>query len=374
MRNPSNYGNNASSDNEGENPKITLDDFIGNSKAIMAVKRKARMFAADKKCRPILITGDRGTGKEVLALAIYNDKAFKTHKKNFLTLDCGALNRETIVSQLFGHVKGSFTGADRDHKGCIAGNDGGTVFMDEVGNLNPDCQQVLHRALSSGRCMPVGGMKEVAFNVQLIFATNRNLPQMCQDKEFMPDLFDRIRYRVIHIPSLCSRKEDIPLLLEHYLKKYTREFEMPQPVSIHPVAMKRLMAWDYPGNVRELEYILENAFLLLQDEKKSIIRSKHLIFDYDMAGELDTESGIRSSEMMRIITAYVQQLLDQNRALWENVPVDEIPCLFNMVAYKKFLKEIVYRAVGCNKSKAAKLMNLSPHQFDDIDRKKRKKS
>jgi DNA-binding NtrC family response regulator len=366
MKNDAKSGKTASSQQWDDDRPRTIDDLIGNGKAIQIVKQQIARFAGDPMHRPILITGERGTGKEIVAEAIYNHPFYVTHKKDFLVINSGTLQGETPVSQLFGYKKGAFTGAVSDSKGIMATYHGGTVFLDEIGNLSLSGQQLFHRAIQAGRALQVGGLSEQKFSIRLIFATNRDLKDMCNKGEFMPDLRDRMMFRHIHCPALRERREDIPLLLAYLLKKYNPIFGLKKQVTISRAALKRLMVYGFPGNVRELEDIIENAFLDLRDENKFVIGINHLLLESEPeTAEIATEDD-GPDELMQFINRIVEKRVSENKESWEKRPVEEIKPLFDMPGYKRHIKNKVYELTG-NKAKAARLLNLSRHQFDSIE-------
>src|SRR5271157_2799004 len=207
---------------------------------------------------PVLILGESGTGKELVARSIHYSGAFRD--KPFIPVDCGSLVPTLIESELFGYVKGAFTGAVRAKDGLMAAADGGTVFLDEVGELPVDLQAKLLRALQEKEIRPVGGTRAIPINVRVLAATNRDLEAAVQDGTFRRDLYFRLNVLTLRVPPLRERKQDIPLLAGHILERVTRTTGVQRNVSDD--ALKLMLNYDWPGNVRELENCLERACAL----------------------------------------------------------------------------------------------------------------
>lgn len=204
---------------------------------------------------PVLILGESGTGKEMVARAIHFSGPF--HAKPFIPVDCGSLVPTLIESELFGYVKGAFTGAVQSRDGLLAIAEGGTVFLDEIGELPVDLQSKLLRAIQEREIRPVGSTKRIPINVRILAATNRDLEQAVAQGGFRRDLYFRLNVLSLRIPPLRERRQDIPLLAAHFLEKLSRSSG--QERSLSDDAMKALLAYDWPGNVRELENCLERA-------------------------------------------------------------------------------------------------------------------
>jgi len=206
----------------------------------------------------VLIVGESGTGKELVARAIHNNSPRKDN--NFVVVDCLTLSPHLLESELFGHVKGSFTGADTTKAGFFEVANGGTLFLDEIGDLSFDLQGKLLRVIQERKFVPVGGTEPKETDFRLIAATNKNLKKMAETGTFREDLFYRLYVVPIFIPPLRERKEDIPLLVEHFLKKFAEKHKRPKP-QIKESTMKCLLNYDWPGNVRELENTIERALI-----------------------------------------------------------------------------------------------------------------
>jgi transcriptional regulator with GAF, ATPase, and Fis domain/tetratricopeptide (TPR) repeat protein/predicted Ser/Thr protein kinase len=208
---------------------------------------------------PVLITGESGTGKEVIARAIHN--AGPRAKQRFVGINCGAIPEHLLESELFGHTRGAFTGADRDKKGLFRELDGGTILLDEIGEMPQKMQAGLLRVLQEKLVRPVGGTHEENVNVRVVAATHRDLADMVAQGQFREDLFYRLHVIEIRVPSLRERLEDIPLLIDHFLRLFAARYAREKRTMTRE-AQKRLAAFPWPGNVRQLENVLLNAWIL----------------------------------------------------------------------------------------------------------------
>jgi transcriptional regulator with PAS, ATPase and Fis domain len=209
-----------------------------------------------------LIRGESGTGKELLARQIHLAGLRATGP--FVPVDCSTLRDSLLESQLFGHVRGAFTGAACNTLGFFRAADGGTIFLDEIGELLPEAQARLLRCLQERAVVPLGTSRAIPINVRVIAATHRPLAEMVRQNAFRIDLYFRLNVVALEIPPLRNRKDDIPLLAEQFLRDMGRIYDEP-PHSISPAAMKRLFEYDWPGNVRELRNVLERACALTQN-------------------------------------------------------------------------------------------------------------
>lgn len=239
------------------NKEFSFQNVIGNSPAMHHVFDLVKRVS--QAPTNILITGESGTGKEVIAKAIHYNGPLK--EKPFVTINCGAIPENLMESEMFGHKKGSFTGAVADKPGLFEVADGGTLFLDEVGELPLTIQVKLLRALQERIIRRVGSTEDTKVDVRIIAATNRNLEEMVQKSTFRQDLFYRLNVIHIRTPSLRERKEDIPLLAMHFLKKFNGKLNK-NINSISDEAMETLKKYEYPGNVRELENLIERTVAL----------------------------------------------------------------------------------------------------------------
>lgn len=227
--------------------------LIGASAAIASVRQEVEYAArCDAK---VLITGESGVGKEIVARLIHADSERRHH--SLVTVNCAALTETLLETELFGHVRGSFTGAFRDRTGVLEQAHRGTVFMDEVGETTPRMQGLLLRFLETGEIQRVGSERtEARVNVRVIAATNRNLVEAVAAKAFRDDLYYRLNVIQLHLPPLRDRMDDVPALLTHFLTEFAAHYRMPNP-TVAPDAMAMLLAYGWPGNVRELKNVAE---------------------------------------------------------------------------------------------------------------------
>jgi DNA-binding NtrC family response regulator len=237
--------------------RTTFDDLVGASPAMRMVKTLGQRAA--KSTIPVLILGESGVGKEVIARAIHgaSDRAGKP----FVAVNCGALPANLVESILFGHEKGSFTGAHDKHLGKFQEANGGALFLDEVGELPLDMQVKLLRALQESEIDPIGSKRAVKVDVRIISATNRDLAQAVKEGRFREDLYYRLNVYPIEAPSLKARREDIPALVDHFIRRFNVE-EGKRVVGATPETMLMLEAFDWPGNVRQLENAVYRAIVL----------------------------------------------------------------------------------------------------------------
>ena len=248
--------------------RYKFDNIIGKSKKMQEVYKSVEKVAPTDST--VLIYGESGTGKELIARAIHYSSPRKD--KQFMSIDCGALTESLLESELFGHVKGSFTGAIVTKPGLFEVANGGTFFLDEIGDISLSIQAKLLRVLQEREFKRVGGTKMIKVDIRLIAATNKDLEKMIKEGTFREDLFYRLNIVPIFLPPLKERQGDIPLLACHFLEKYNREGDK-NIKGISPEAMELLVEYDWPGNVRELENIIERMVVMTEEE---IIRPEHL--------------------------------------------------------------------------------------------------
>ncbi|WP_114974975.1 phage shock protein operon transcriptional activator [Vibrio cholerae] len=229
--------------------------LLGESPALLAVLDKVSRLAPID--RPVLVIGERGTGKELIAQRLHY--LSKRWEQPLVSLNCSTLSEGLIDSELFGHESGSFTGAKGRHQGRFERAEGGTLFLDELATAPLSVQEKLLRVIEYGQYERVGGNQVLNANVRLVCATNANLPQMAQQGTFRADLLDRLAFDVIHLPALRHRPEDIALLAEHFAIRMCRELQVPLFVGFSPNALHQLQAYSWPGNVRELKNVVERA-------------------------------------------------------------------------------------------------------------------
>jgi Nif-specific regulatory protein len=293
---------------------------VGSSAAMQEVLRLARNVAPAHTT--VLLLGESGTGKEVLARALHQWSPRAEHP--FVAVNCVALTPELLESELFGHERGAFTGAFTQKKGKFELADGGTIFLDEIGDLALTLQAKLLRVLQEKEFQRVGGMKDIRVDVRIVAATNRDLRRAVRAGAFREDLYYRLNVVTIVLPPLRERPEDIPLLLDHFVAHYCHE--------IDPAAREALLAYRWPGNVRELQNVIERAVVLSPGPMITI---------RDLPAEIRTPS------------AEVEDTLTQAETIDANLPLAEAVEIFKRVRIQRALA-----AAGGNQTKAAQLLGM----------------
>jgi DNA-binding NtrC family response regulator len=247
-------------ENESLKTKITslenIEDLVGESQAMKKVLKEVESVAQSNSS--VIITGESGTGKELIARAIHSNSPRKYFP--LISVHCGALTESLLESELFGHEKGAFTGATFNRKGRFEMADGGTIFLDEIATIPPKMQIELLRVLETKTFVRVGGNKEITSDFRVICATNRDLKSMVENGTFREDLYYRLYVVNINVPPLRERPEDIPVLVDHFIRKYCRAMSR-DLISIEPAALDYLKEFEFPGNVRELENMIERAIV-----------------------------------------------------------------------------------------------------------------
>ncbi|MBN1488479.1 MAG: sigma 54-interacting transcriptional regulator [Phycisphaerae bacterium] len=291
--------------------RYTFEDIVGRSAAMRDVFAILPQIAESDST--VLIEGASGTGKELVARALHNLSRRK--RKPFVAINCGALPDNLLESELFGYKAGAFTDARRDKAGRLAMADGGTVFLDEIGDISPAMQVRLLRVLQERCIEPLGAVHSTKVNIRVVAATNKDLSKLVRGGRFREDLYYRIRVVYLKLPSLQQRREDIPLLVDHLVAKFNR-LQGKDVRGVSSEVLARLIEHDYPGNIRELENIIEQAFVLC---RKNMIELAHLPAELRSAASGDAVSraespSLQSMEKRMIVEALRRQQGNRRRA------------------------------------------------------------
>ncbi len=285
-----------------------IEDIVGNSQAMIKVLKDVENVAQSNSS--VIITGESGTGKELIARAIHSNSARKFFP--LVTVHCGALSEDLLESELFGHEKGAFTGAMFNRKGRFEMADGGTIFLDEIATISGKMQIELLRVLESKTFVRVGGNKEIKSDFRVICATNRNLRKLVEEGIFREDLYYRLNVVNITIPPLRQRKEDVPMLVQHFIKKYCVSMSR-DLIPIDSAALKQLEEYDFPGNVRELENMIERAIVVGNGKE---IRLKDLPFEKEtIADSNDSLSELEKKYVSQTLNKYNWNITRSAKAL-----------------------------------------------------------
>lgn len=322
--------------------RYSFQSIIGSSPEIREIFRVMRHAASSESS--VLITGESGTGKELAARAIHSNSV--RTRRSFVAVNCGAIPEGLIESELFGHVKGSFTGAVADKKGLVEEADRGTLFLDEIGELAPPLQVKLLRVLQEGEFLRVGDTQPRRVNVRIIAATNRDLKKSIAERLFREDLYYRLNVIPIELPPLRKRVEDIPLLVNHFMEKHKTKVPDKNVTGIDRDAVQQLMNYHFPGNVRELENSIEYAIAFTsgptvkcEDLPKYILEERRMAeeiraiplmplkdaksqFERSIITAALIESGGNISEAARILHIHRQNLQQKIRLL--NIDIDSV--------------------------------------------------
>jgi len=274
-----------------------IDDLIGNSEAMIKVLKEVETVAQSNSS--VIITGESGTGKELIARAIHSN----SQRKYFplVSVHCGALTESLLESELFGHEKGAFTGAMYNRKGRFEMADGGTIFLDEIATISAKMQVELLRVLESKNFVRVGGNKEITSDFRVICATNRDLKKMVEKGTFREDLYYRLNVVNITIPPLRERMEDIPMLVDYFIKKFCTSMSR-DIITIDSAVLKRLEEFEFPGNVRELENMIERAIVIGNGKE---IRFKDLPLGKNIINNsVESLDDIEKTHVLQILNKY----------------------------------------------------------------------
>jgi two-component system response regulator GlrR len=257
---------------------VYLNRILGTSKIIEEVRKKIDLISSCDAGPSVLITGESGTGKELVASTIHY--LSNRHRKQFVPVNCSAIPEGLFESELFGHLKGAFTGASVSQKGLVEEAEGGTLFLDEIGTVEPYVQVKFLRLLQEGEYKPLGESKICHADVRVIAATNRNLMSLINNETFREDLYYRLNTIPFSIPPLRERKEDIPVLVDHLIDHYSRRFKKTLK-ELSEDAMKHLISYQWPGNIRELENIIQQLVIMCTESTITASAVKSFLYESD---------------------------------------------------------------------------------------------
>ena len=299
-------------ENEVLRDKVVLlenvEDLIGESEAMTKVLKEVQTVAQSDST--VIITGESGTGKELIARAIHSNSSRKFFP--LVSVHCGALTESLLESELFGHEKGAFTGAMYNRKGKFEMADGGTIFLDEIATISTKMQIELLRVLETKSFVRVGGNKEIKSDFRVICATNKDLKRMVDEGTFREDLYYRLNVVNIKIPPLRDRTDDIPLLVDYFIKKYCTSMNK-ETITIDPSALKRLEEFEFPGNVRELENMIERAIVIGNGKE---IRLKDLPMGKEISSSsIESLDDLEKNHIHQILVKYSWNISRSAKAL-----------------------------------------------------------
>ena len=284
--------------------EYNFNHIIGESDAMTEVYKMVERIS--QATSNVLITGESGTGKELVARAIHSNGP--RSKRPFLAINCGAIPKDLVESELFGHKKGAFTGATSDKDGIFIAADGGTVFLDEVGEIPSDVQVSLLRVLQQREVKPVGSNQPLNFDTRIIAATNKNLEEEVARNNFRDDLYYRLNVVEVPLPPLHQRRDDIPLLAHHFLKKYNKELSR-NIKGISSEVMSAMMAYEWKGQVRELENVIERSVLLTDNEYLHVEDLPRSIRDVSDSEQVDMDTDKLEQAVQIFEKHHIQSML-----------------------------------------------------------------
>ncbi len=285
-----------------------VEDMVGQSEAMQEVFRQIESVAQSSSS--VIITGESGTGKELVAKAIHANSSRKFFP--MVSVHCGALTESLLESELFGHEKGAFTGAVYNRKGRFEMADSGTIFLDEIATISPKMQVELLRVLETKSFVRVGGNKEISSDFRVLCATNRDLKGLVDKGLFREDLYYRLNVVNINVPPLRERIEDIPLLITYFIKKYCSSMNRPE-IPIEPAALQRMEEYSFPGNIRELENMVERA-IVVGNGKKIMLRDLPLIKEKSQPS-FESLDDLGKKHILQILNKYSWNITVSAKAL-----------------------------------------------------------
>jgi two-component system response regulator AtoC len=325
--------------------KFSFEGIIGHSEKLKDVIDRVKLVAPSKAT--ILVEGESGTGKELIAQAIHQTSP--RARAPFVAVHCAALSESLLESEIFGHERGSFTGATERRIGRFESADGGTLFLDEIGEISSSTQVKLLRFLETKAIERVGGSKPINLDVRLVAATNRSLEQMVRDGKFREDLFFRLNVVRITMPPLRDRPDDIPVLLAHYIKLFSEENKAP-PLTVEPGALRYLQSYPWPGNIRELRNFAENVVVLHRGGK---------LTEYDLEPKFRGEAAVMTTSASLSPASAPANPASTAGASSAAPPTGTASGSYSVAENeKRLLREALIKARG-NRTKAAELMGIS---------------
>ena len=335
------------------------NQFVGQSLAFLdAVERASR---AAQLNRPVLVIGERGTGKELIAERLHHLSS--RWSGPLVTMNCAALPEHLIEAELFGHEAGSFTGAAKTRHGRFEEADGGTLFLDELATLSSPAQDRLLRAVEYGEITRIGASKPVQVDVRIVAATNEHLPALVDQGRFRADLLDRLSFEVVTLPPLRERKDDIPLLAEHFARRMAAELEWDNWPGFSPQAMGQLERYAWPGNVRELRNVVERAVYRWEDPERAVDAIQFDPFQSPWAPLQAAKAGGGASAAPAAVAAVPEAVAEEGSGLSVQVPTTTSDFRGAVAAYERALLEDAMARNRFNQRATASALGLSYDQL-----------
>jgi Nif-specific regulatory protein len=316
--------------------QYNFKNIIGKNEKFRKVLEQVKMVS--NTTAPVLITGETGTGKELIAKIIHF--LSERREKKFISINCAAIPENLLESELFGYYKGAFTGAVQNKKGKFELADGGTLFLDEIGEMDLHLQSKLLRAIQEKEIEPLGGEKTIKVDVRIVAATNRNLEKLISEGKFRSDLYYRLNVINLYLPPLRERKDDLPLLVDYFIKKYAQIYNK-KVIGINKDVEDIFINYDWPGNIRELENVLERAVIMAQTS----------IIDVSLISEnlKNKDSGKKGFDLDNYIENFLNMTKKETKNLFEDI----------ISVFEKIIIEKILIKTGNNKLKAAKLLGIN---------------
>jgi transcriptional regulator with GAF, ATPase, and Fis domain len=350
------------------NPEKNFEGYIGKSDEAKRIRLQADIFASDIMGSHILITGEEGVGKEVIARQIHKNSVSVINKNVFVACNCGGFPEGLAESELFGHEKGSFTGAIGRHIGVFEQAEDGTLFLDEIGNLDLRMQGMLMRVIEYGTFQRVGGETEIKFKGRVIFATNKDLREMCRQGLFRSDLLSRIDVLQLYISPLRERREDIRALIEFNIAKFQKIYAPGIRVTMEPGLEDCLLNYSYPGNARETGNMFQDAFIKLSYYSSDILLQEYFEFKNEPAHLPAVAAELNYMDYFQLMLEALTKHIIDNRLQYRNMKSKDLPVLFDLAYFtKKIILTVFLAALSC-KIKTARFLGLTTDQLRKLNR------